>query len=109
MTDIIEHEHPCDLDVAIAHATDVADREGCTDCGTQHRQLAAWLTELRAVRQSREVLGGLLPATYDNPADYVRDLQAAAAEMVAAVDEVHRQGDGYVRPELRAAVTRLLT
>ncbi|MEY2632352.1 MAG: hypothetical protein RIR00_1006 [Pseudomonadota bacterium] len=36
-----------DLSGAIKHATEVAEREGCTECGQQHRQLAAWLKELR--------------------------------------------------------------
>lgn len=34
------------LAAAIQQAQDVAAREGCTDCGDQHRQLAAWLRRL---------------------------------------------------------------
>ncbi len=39
-----------DLADAIRHATEVADREGCTECGQQHRQLSYWLTELQEAR-----------------------------------------------------------
>ena len=38
------------LDDAIAHAKDVAERQKCTECGKQHRQLAAWLQELKAIK-----------------------------------------------------------
>lgn len=30
---------------AIAHAEAVAEKEGCSECGEQHRKLAAWLRE----------------------------------------------------------------
>lgn len=38
------------LSEAIKHANEIADREGCTECGMQHRQLAAWLCELKEIR-----------------------------------------------------------
>jgi len=47
----IKSEGPTDLLSAIAHANEVAEREGCTECGQQHRQLAAWLTELMTLRE----------------------------------------------------------
>lgn len=40
-----------DLSSAIAHARDVAEREGCTACGAEHRQLAGWLAELESARK----------------------------------------------------------
>ena len=55
-----------DLSEAIKHAAEVADREGCTECGQQHRQLAAWLTELQEAKAMlplyREVVGRLVTA-----------------------------------------------
>lgn len=55
-----------DLAGAIKHATEVADREGCTECGQQHRQLAAWLTELQEAKALlplyREVVGRIVTA-----------------------------------------------
>lgn len=62
---------PVDLDVsdlaaAIKHAAEVADREGCTECGQQHRQLAAWLKELQEAKALlplyREVVGRIVTA-----------------------------------------------
>lgn len=44
-----------DLSEAIRHATEVADREVCTECGRQHRQLASWLTELQKTRAEIEL------------------------------------------------------
>lgn len=41
------------LDQAIAHAWEVSDKQGCTECGTDHMQLALWLEELRE-RRNRE-------------------------------------------------------
>lgn len=50
-----------DLAEAIKHATEVADREGCTECGQQHRKLAAWLMELQGAKSMlplyRELVG----------------------------------------------------
>ena len=40
------------LDEAIAHAWEVADRQGCTECGIAHMQLAGWLEELKARREA---------------------------------------------------------
>lgn len=55
-----------DLDRAIKHATEVADREGGTECGQQHRQLASWLQELQATRALlplyRELVGRVVTA-----------------------------------------------
>lgn len=42
------------LDEAIAHAWEVADRQGCTECGLDHMQLALWLKELKARRETEE-------------------------------------------------------
>ncbi len=39
------------LEEAITHALEVADRQGCTACGENHRQLASWLEELRERRK----------------------------------------------------------
>lgn len=41
------------LDEAIIHAQEVADRQGCTECGLQHLQLVKWLKELKE-RQEKE-------------------------------------------------------
>lgn len=40
------------LDEAIAHAWEVSDKEGCTECGINHMQLAGWLEELKAKREA---------------------------------------------------------
>ena len=39
------------LDEAIDHAENVADRVQCQACADEHRQLAAWLKELRHRRE----------------------------------------------------------
>lgn len=38
------------IDEAITHALEVSDRLGCCDCAQEHRQLAAWLYELKMWR-----------------------------------------------------------
>ena len=38
------------LDEAINHCTEVADLN-CNECGLEHRQLAEWLKELKALRE----------------------------------------------------------
>ena len=37
---------------AIKHAWEVADKQGCTECGINHMQLACWLEELQARRKA---------------------------------------------------------
>ena len=44
------------LDEAIDHAEEVADSVQCQSCADEHRQLAAWLRELRD-RREMEVTG----------------------------------------------------
>lgn len=41
---------PMRLDEAILHCEEVADKCGETQCGTDHRQLAEWLKELKSLR-----------------------------------------------------------
>ena len=40
------------LDEAIAHATEIADGLGCTECAAEHRQLVEWLEELKQRRKN---------------------------------------------------------
>ena len=39
------------IDEAIRHAEEKACELGCTECAQEHRQLAAWLRELRFSRK----------------------------------------------------------
>lgn len=41
---------PEELAAAIQHAREIAEREGCTDCGNEHKQLVEWLCELVRLR-----------------------------------------------------------
>ena len=41
------------IDEAIRHAEDKARELGCTECAQEHRQLAAWLRELRFRRKAQ--------------------------------------------------------
>jgi hypothetical protein len=43
-------EKVMDLDEAILHAQIVAQKQGETICGDNHRQLAKWLTELKELK-----------------------------------------------------------
>ena len=43
------------LDEAIIHAKEVAEKHGCTACGLDHAQLAAWLEELQDRRRVEEM------------------------------------------------------
>ena len=44
------------IDEAIRHAEDKARELGCTECAQEHRQLAAWLRELRFRRAHQAAL-----------------------------------------------------
>ena len=48
----MEEKGTMTLDEAIAHAREVAEEQGCTECGENHAQLAKWLEELRAWRKT---------------------------------------------------------
>lgn len=41
------------IDEAIRHAEDKARELGCTECAQEHRQLAAWLRELKFRRKAQ--------------------------------------------------------
>ena len=41
------------IDEAIRHAEDKACELGCTECAQEHRQLAAWLRELKFRRKAQ--------------------------------------------------------
>ena len=41
------------IDEAIRHAEDKAHELGCTECAQEHRQLAAWLRELKFRRKAQ--------------------------------------------------------
>ena len=43
------------IDEAIRHAEDKARELGCTECAQEHRQLAAWLRELKFRRKAHSV------------------------------------------------------
>ena len=42
------------LDEAIQHCEDVAAINTCADCASEHKQLAAWLKELKNYRENYE-------------------------------------------------------
>ena len=44
------------IDEAIRHAEDKACELGCTECAQEHRQLAAWLRELKFRRKAQAAL-----------------------------------------------------
>lgn len=44
------------IDEAIRHAEDKARELGCTECAQEHRQLAAWLRELKFRRAHQAAL-----------------------------------------------------
>ena len=44
------------IDEAIRHAEDKARELGCTECAQEHRQLAAWLRELKFRRVHQAAL-----------------------------------------------------
>ena len=44
------------IDEAIRHAEENAQELGCTECAQEHRQLAAWLRELKFSRQAQAAL-----------------------------------------------------
>lgn len=44
------------IDEAIRHAEDKACELGCTECAQEHRQLAAWLRELKFRRVHQAAL-----------------------------------------------------
>ena len=44
------------IDEAIWHAEDKARELGCTECAQEHRQLAAWLRELKFRRKAQAAL-----------------------------------------------------
>ena len=44
------------IDEAIRHAEDKARELGCTECAQEHRQLAAWLRELKFRRKAQAAL-----------------------------------------------------
>jgi len=68
------------LDEAIIHAEDVASAQGCTECGQQHRQLAAWLRELR----DRRAHDGILQAENTVEVNVDEDKTCAVAEAARA-------------------------
>ena len=41
------------IDEAIRHAEEKAQELGCTECAQEHRQLAAWLRELKFRRKAQ--------------------------------------------------------
>ena len=41
------------IEEAISHAEDKACELGCTECAQEHRQLAAWLRELKFRRKAQ--------------------------------------------------------
>lgn len=46
-----------DLETAIKHCEEVAEQneeQSCKECANEHRQLAKWLTELEAYRETEE-------------------------------------------------------
>ena len=47
------------IDEAIRHAEDKARELGCTECAQEHRQLAAWLRELRFRRKAQADLDAI--------------------------------------------------
>ena len=44
------------IDEAVRHAEDKARELGCTECAQEHRQLAAWLRELKFRRKAQAAL-----------------------------------------------------
>ena len=44
------------IDEAIQHCEEKARELGCTECAQEHRQLAAWLRELRFRRKAQAAL-----------------------------------------------------
>ena len=44
------------IDEAIRHAEDKARELGCTECAPEHRQLAAWLREMKFPRAHHAAL-----------------------------------------------------
>ena len=44
------------IDEAIQHCEDKARELGCTECAQEHRQLAAWLRELKFRRKAQAAL-----------------------------------------------------
>lgn len=50
---IMQKGEPMRLDEAILHCEEVADKCGKTQCGTDHRQLAEWLKELKSLRGAK--------------------------------------------------------
>ena len=44
------------IDEAIRHAEEKARELGCTECAQEHRQLAAWLRELKFRRKAQAAL-----------------------------------------------------
>ena len=44
------------IDEAIRHAEEKAQELGCTECAQEHRQLAAWLRELKFRRKAQAAL-----------------------------------------------------
>ena len=56
--DTMNNENIMTLEEAIMHAEEVAcsleEKDKCDKCAAQHRQLAEWLKELKALKESKE-------------------------------------------------------
>ena len=90
-----------DLAEAIKHATEVADREGCTECGQQHRKLAAWLMELQGAKSMlplyREVVGRIVTAA--DPRASLQDMRCwwdKEKKLRIAMDLPDREGRAFL-------------
>jgi hypothetical protein len=74
-----------DLDDAIDHAVEVADKcaeDGNEECELEHRQLIRWLTELRDLRPHARQLARDLDTTREKLRDLHRDIGISLTEAV---------------------------
>ena len=90
------------LDEAIQHALEVA-ADSCGDCAEHHRQLAAWLTELKRLRSSEKLSRKLLQAMFDIRAEKnaCRKEDNGPAFMMALMREydIFKQAEAFLQQE----------
>jgi len=66
------------IDDAIEHCEEVASQHCGDKCGDEHKQLAAWLRELKSLRKERHL--GMVVQVSDAP--YLEDIAASLNEIV---------------------------
>lgn len=90
-----------ELKDAIAHAQEVADREGYTECSDQHRQLVKYLTQLLKLQE--DILNKSVEEIPSDEDDFMAD-DYAGGNIDDAWSGGEREGQVYYARHLRTVM-----